>query len=956
MAPSGFLARAEFETVADVTGREFSIGIVRVSMTGGTSFSDLVNDTLTTTSAIRFNANPSPDFDGDGTVGFSDFLAFASGFGTQQGDAGYDARYDLDGDGDVGFSDFLIFAGAFGSQVPPSGAGATVNIADANLRAVIADSLGKASGAPITGAEMATLTRIDAPNKKILHLTGLEHAANLKTLNLGRARVNGVLVNSNVLSNLSPLSNLTNLTYLDLTSNRISDISALSDLTNLTELHLGGNETISDISALSNLTKLTRLNLWDNRISDMSALGSLSNLTHLSLSGNELDGAIPSELGNLTNLEVLYLWGNELNGAIPSELGNLTNLTVLDLGDNELNGAIPSELGNLTNLEELSLWGNELNGAIPSELGNLTNLTVLDLGDNELNGAIPSELGNLTNLDKLHLTRNELNGAIPSELGNLTNLTVLALGGNELNGAIPSELGNLTNLEELYLWGNELDGAIPSELGNLTNLTKLWINNNAALTGSLPQSLTNLTKLEIFHFDGTGLCAPLDAAFQTWLQGIKNAEGPNCSGTSPPSGSPDLIVESPSVDDSTLTTGQSFTLRATVRNQGNASSAATTLRYYRSSNATISTDDTEVGTDAVSTLSAGGTSAESISLNAPSSAGTYHYGACVDPVSGESNTDNNCSGTRVTVAQPTTDVYRPLAGLRVSNGRVEFLGSSAGQCIVISNSTVNNVRYTTHKSKWQRKAGTSWVDVAGTERDGLCSYSPTSAGEYRLVAEITIDGVRGKYASENTLTVGSTPQGDNRQPVAGGAIAAQSLTVGGAAATVDVSGSFSDPDGDALTFSAVSSDTSVAAVSALNSMVEITPKAAGSATVTVTATDPGGLSAEQTIDVAVAQPTTDVYRPLAGLRVSVGRVQYLFFSSGQCIVISNSSINNVRYTTHKSKWQRKAGTSWVDVAGTERDGLCAYSPTSAGEYRLVAEITINGVRGKYASENTLTVG
>ncbi len=73
-------------------------------------------------------------------------------------------------------------------------------------------------------------------------------------------------------------------------------------------------------------------------------------------------------------------------------------------------------------------------------------------------------------------------------------------------------------------------------------------------------------------------------------------------------------------------------------------------------------------------------------------------------------------------------------------------------------------------------------------------------------------------------------------------------------------------------------------------------------------------------------------------------------------MISNSSINNVRYTTHKSKWQRKAGTSWVDVAGTERDGLCAYSPTSAGEYRLVAEITINGVRDKYASENTLTVG
>ncbi len=121
--------------------------------------------------------------------------------------------------------------------------------------------------------------------------------------------------------------------------------------------------------------------------------------------------------------------------------------------------------------------------------------------------------------------------------------------------------------------------------------------------------------------------------------------------TTPPSGNPDLIVESPSVDDDTLTTGQSFTLNATVRNQGNTSAAATTLRYYRSSNATISTDDTEVGTDAVSRLSAAATRAESISLNAPSDAGIYYYGACVDGVSDESNTGNNCSsGVSVTVS------------------------------------------------------------------------------------------------------------------------------------------------------------------------------------------------------------------------------------------------------------------------------------------------------------------
>ena len=117
------------------------------------------------------------------------------------------------------------------------------------------------------------------------------------------------------------------------------------------------------------------------------------------------------------------------------------------------------------------------------------------------------------------------------------------------------------------------------------------------------------------------------------------------------SGSPDLIVDSPSVSDSTLTAGQSFTLHATVRNQGNGEAAATTLRYYRSSNETISASDTQVGTDSVSGLSASATSDESISVTAPSSAGTYYYGACAGRVSGESNTDNNCSkGVRVTVS------------------------------------------------------------------------------------------------------------------------------------------------------------------------------------------------------------------------------------------------------------------------------------------------------------------
>ncbi len=153
---------------------------------------------------------------------------------------------------------------------------------------------------------------------------------------------------------------------------------------------------------------------------------------------------------------------------------------------------------------------------------------------------------------------------------------------------------------------------------------------------------------------------------------------------------PDLIVQSPSVSDNTLTTGQSFTLRATVRNSGAGRSASTTLRYYRSSNSSISTSDTQVGTDSVSGLSASGTSAESISLTAPSSSGTYYYGACVASVSGESNANNNCStGMRVTVSSSTPPppptgslgacsvgmVVRPNQSCRISGGEFRNIGS-----------------------------------------------------------------------------------------------------------------------------------------------------------------------------------------------------------------------------------------------------------------------------------------
>ena len=82
---------------------------------------------------------------------------------------------------------------------------------------------------------------------------------------------------------------------------------------------------------------------------------------------------------------------------------------------------------------------------------------------------------------------------------------------------------------------------------------------------------------------------------------------------------------------------------ASVRNYGDGVSAAATLRYYRSTDTTITTSDTEVATVVVAGLAASESTGESVDLTTPATPGTYYYGACVDPVTDESDTTNNCS-------------------------------------------------------------------------------------------------------------------------------------------------------------------------------------------------------------------------------------------------------------------------------------------------------------------------
>ena len=116
---------------------------------------------------------------------------------------------------------------------------ATVNIPDPNLRAAIEKALGKTSGAAITTADMATLTRLDAPNANISNLTGLEHATNLTELSL----------DGNSISDLSPLVSNTGLGSGDKVNVRSNSLNTVSINTHIPTLQGRGVEVNFDASA-----------------------------------------------------------------------------------------------------------------------------------------------------------------------------------------------------------------------------------------------------------------------------------------------------------------------------------------------------------------------------------------------------------------------------------------------------------------------------------------------------------------------------------------------------------------------------------------------------------------------------------------------------------------------------------------------------------------------------------
>ena len=339
-----------------------------------------------------------------------------------------------------------------------------VSIPDVNLTAAVQQEIGN----PITTHTILNLEHLDVHNRGITDLTGLEHAHNLGYLNLGDRHSGNI--NSNLISNFSPLKGLTRLHTLML-NNAVSDVSVLSVLAGLPQLkwlELGKNaitdvapltaltqveylwlqeNAISDVSLLSNLTQLRDLHLNNNAISDISALAGLKQLRILSLYNNSIPDITP--LAGLTRLLSLQLSGNPATDIAP--LARLAKLKTLDIGNTGISDiSILTELIQLTNL---TLVRNNIRDLTP--LKKLTNLTSLQLGDNQVIDITP--LAELANLDFLSLYSNQITDITP--LAELENLKDLWLDYNQIADISP--LINLVRLKRLSLAGNPIQDVSP---------------------------------------------------------------------------------------------------------------------------------------------------------------------------------------------------------------------------------------------------------------------------------------------------------------------------------------------------------------------------------------------------------------------------------------------------------------------------------------------------------------
>lgn len=244
----------------------------------------------------------------------------------------------------------------------PEPTGSVVSFKDNQLKELIKGYLGLERD--LVESDMERLDSLYLSDTNIDDLTGLEYATNLFEL-----YVSG---NSKKLD-LSPLANLSNLSFVYIENTPIKDYSVLASIKNVQSLSIVNNE-LQDLSFLKGMSRLNDITLMKNKITDISAFSSLKKLYFVNLAHNQIEDLSPLKA---TKDQLYYL---DVTGNPISDISHLTqfeNLYYLILDETKITDL--SYLLELLNLESVSLY----------------NIATLDLSEGSRNQQIIKELTDL---------------------------------------------------------------------------------------------------------------------------------------------------------------------------------------------------------------------------------------------------------------------------------------------------------------------------------------------------------------------------------------------------------------------------------------------------------------------------------------------------------------------------------------------------------------------------------
>ncbi len=613
-------------------------------------------------------------------------------------------------------------------------------------------------------------------------------------------------------------------------------------------------------------------------------------------------------------------------GVVVDANGDVTQLILAGYG---LSGSIPPELGDLANLTQLHLSRNQLTGCVPAALRNVPSNDFTALGL-PFCGAAPVTTGP-QNGDRIFLDGGTLNGQ-PINAANPT-LTVGA--GQAISGTVNLTVHKDHSAAARFpvvatpTWGDHgrsywrvpisapafgnADGTARINLtapGSPGEYAIIFVA-QAQTTGGHVASATHWPSGGPRWNNGDDVAswgsAAIDSAIrngyvlapqQGWTQanGHFGAAAIRVIVTAAPvrMEAPDLVVETSSPDDPDAGPREPFRFDATVRNQGDGEAASTTLRYYRSTDSTIDTSDTPIGTDPISRLPASGRSNESSTMYAQPG-GTFYYGACVDAVLNESDTTNNCtSSVAVTVPSgPQNDNEAPVASGKTPSSPVSLTTGDMQSFSATATDADNNINSWEWFLDGVSQGGQSLALTGSTTR--RFSHTFSSDGTYTVKVEFTdADG----ESTSDTWTVRVTDDTPvNRAPVVSGKTPSSpvSLTVGQLQA---LSVGVSDPDNNVDEWEWFLNGESryTESMAPTGSFIwssDYSFASPGTYTVTVTFTDSEGASASESWTVRVTDDEPDNEAPVFSTGTPSSPVSLTTGDSQSFSVTATDADNNI---------------------------------------------------------------